>query len=144
MSHCETLKSFILLGIWGMALVIWLRMLAKEVWGRGGGAGGTLGSESKEMALESQTWKSQMGLELVSLIYGLRPLVLPLVNFWARNVPPLFQVGQNFARNRLVPLSGCYFILVPLGGGGIVIKDGSSFFLWTLSRALCPELLSIM
>ena len=59
-------------------------MLAKEVWGRGGGgggAGGTLGSESKEMALESQTWKSQMGLELVSLIYGLRPLVLPLVNF---------------------------------------------------------------
>ena len=55
-------------------------MLAKEVWGRGG-AGGTLGSESKEMALESQTWKSQMGLELVSLIYGLWPLVLPLVNF---------------------------------------------------------------
>ena len=49
--------------------------------GKGGGAGGTLGSESKEMALESQTWKSQMGLELVSLIYGLRPLVLPLVNF---------------------------------------------------------------
>ena len=50
--------------------------------GKGGRwAGGTLGSESKEMALESQTWKSQMGLELVSLIYGLRPLVLPLVNF---------------------------------------------------------------
>ena len=32
--------------------------------------------------------------------------------------PLFFQVGQNFARNRLVPLSGCYFILVPLGGGG--------------------------
>ena len=145
MSHCETLKSFILLGIWGMALVIWLRMLAKEVWGRGG-VGGTLGSESKEMALESQTWKSQMGLELVSLIHGLCPLVLPLVNFWARNVPPLFSSGSEFCQKSIGTIIRMlfYFNALRRGGGRIVIKDGSSFFLWTLSRALCPELLSIM
>ena len=56
----------------------------------GGGAVGTLGSESKEMVFESQTWKCQMGLELVSLIHGFVLGSGLWSIFWARNVLPLY------------------------------------------------------
>ena len=59
--------------------------------------------------------------------------------------PLFFSSGSEFCQKSIGTIIRMLFYFSALRrGGGIVIKDGSSFFLWTLSRALCPELLSIM